>query len=193
MATSSGDHHRQNVIAWLDRLQSSVRSSTVPNPFQPDARAGRGGSREGGGESDELDEDQTPQQRAAQRRALSGSEDPPVSSTMLVDSDIDPYPDDAVQLGLLAKLSISTSQDGSSQAATRGDNANVDDDDVVRYTRRVLPGKEERADQEFLSYYIAYRVSPASRISYQAPHRTSGCKSRWSTRRTYQTFWSISS
>ena len=143
MATSSGDHHRQNVIAWLDRLQSSVRSNTVPNPFHPDARAGKPGAREGGGESDESDEDQTPQQRAAQRRASSDSEEPPVSPNTLVDSDIDPYPDDAVPLGLLAKLSISTSQDGSSQAAdkSRGDNANADDDDVVRYTGRVVPGK----------------------------------------------------
>ena len=128
-----------------------MRSSTIPNPFQPDARAGRGGAREGGGESDELDEDQTPQQRAAQRSALSDSEDPPVS-TMLVDSDIDPYPDDAVPLGLLAKLSISTSQDGSSQAATRGDNANADDDDVVRYTRRVLLGKEEKG--QIRNFYL---------------------------------------
>jgi hypothetical protein len=132
------------VIAWLDRLQSSVRSSTVPNPFQPGARAGRGGAREGGGESDDLDENQTPQQRAAQRRVLSDSEDLTVPSSTLVDSDIDPYPDDAVQLGLLAKLSISRSQGGSSQAATRGDNAHADDDDVVRYTLRVLPGKEEK-------------------------------------------------
>ena len=44
-ATSSSDQHRQTVIAWLDRLQSSVRSPvrapSATNPFQLDARAAK--------------------------------------------------------------------------------------------------------------------------------------------------------
>jgi hypothetical protein len=124
------------VIAWLDRLQSSVRSPPersiiVKNPFQPDPSASK--TREGGGESEESDEDQTPQQHAPLCRVSSDSEDTPVSPNTLVDSDIDPYPDDAVPIGLLAKLAIS-SRDSAVPAAekSRGDNANADDDDVVR-------------------------------------------------------------
>jgi hypothetical protein len=127
------------VIAWLDRLQSSVRShpgrsSTNKNPFQADAGAGSGNTREGGGESGESDDDQTPQQHAPPCRASSDSDDTPLSPNTLVDSDIDPYPDDAVPIALLAKLAISTSGDAAGQAAerTRGDNANAEDEDVVR-------------------------------------------------------------
>jgi hypothetical protein len=92
-ATSSPDQHRQNVIAWLDRLQSSVRSPvrapSATHPFQLDARAGKAG-----GHSDESGED-----RAFQGHAQpTGSEDTPVSPNTLVESDIDPYPDDAVPL-----------------------------------------------------------------------------------------------
>jgi hypothetical protein len=138
-ATSSGDHHRQNVIAWLDRLQSSVRSpperSITKNPFQSEASASKGNTRERGGESEESDEDQTPQQQhAPPPRSSSDSEDTPVSPNTLVDSDIDPYPDDAVPISLIAKLAISTLKDSAGQPAerTRGDNANADSDDVVR-------------------------------------------------------------
>jgi len=132
MATPTADQHRQEVIAWLDRLQSSVRSppvrsSTGPIPFQLDALAGKGG-----GQSDESDEEPSLRKHVQPRRASSGSEDTPVSPNTLVESDIDLYPDDAVPIGLLAKLSISTSRDtaGGAVHKTRNENATADDDDV---------------------------------------------------------------
>jgi len=119
-ATSSSDQHRQNVIAWLDRLQSSVRSPvrapSATNPFQLDARAAKPvvslmswtkirhltGT------------------RSHAVLASPGSEDAPVSPNTLVESDIDPYPDDAVPLGLLASLAISSSRDTTSHQRGHG-------------------------------------------------------------------------
>jgi hypothetical protein len=139
-ATSSADQHRQNVIAWLDRLQTSVRSSgrgagTATNPFQLDTRVGKSG-----GQSDESDEDQGSQKHAQPRRASSGSDDTPVSPNTLVESDIDPYPDDAVPIGLLANLAISSSRDtaGAATEKTRKANNSTDDDEVVRVYRFLI-------------------------------------------------------
>jgi len=133
-ATSSNDKHRQNVIAWLDRLQSSVRSaparsSSATNPFQLDTRAGKGE-----GQSDESDEEHASQRHVQARPASSGSGDAPLSPNTLVESDIDPYPDDAVPIGLLANLAISSSKDATDVVIdkTRKENATADDDDVVR-------------------------------------------------------------
>ncbi|KAF8264089.1 fungal-specific transcription factor domain-containing protein [Lactarius quietus] len=84
MAMPSSDHQRQTVIAWLDRLQSSVRSPPVrsgpaKNPFQFDTRAG---------DSEESDDERTQQQHAPLRLApigllanlaISTSKDDPVS------------------------------------------------------------------------------------------------------------------
>jgi hypothetical protein len=131
-ATASNDKHRQNVIAWLDRLQSSVRSppahsGPATNPFQLDTRVGKGG-----GQSDESDEEHALQRPVQGRPASSGSGDTPLSPNTLVESDVDPYPDDAVPIGLLASLAISTSRDATGVAAdkTRKENATADDDDV---------------------------------------------------------------
>jgi hypothetical protein len=127
MATPSSDHHRQTVIEWLDRLQSSVRSPPVrsgpaKNPFQLDQ-----------GDSEESDDEQSSRSRStrAPRRASSGSDDSPLSPNTLVD-DIDPYADEAVPIGLLAKLAISTSKDDPVSAEKKGGGENADDDDVVR-------------------------------------------------------------
>ena len=135
-ATSTADQHRQNVIAWLDRLQASVRSprptGSASNPFQLETRAGKSA-----GQSDESDEEQGSQNHAQPRRASSGSEDTPVSPNTLVDSEIDPYPDDAVPIGLLASLAISSSRDSAGAAADKTSkagkaNAAAEDDDIVR-------------------------------------------------------------
>jgi hypothetical protein len=127
MATPSSDHHRKTVIEWLDRLQSSVRSppvrsGPVKNPFRLD------------GESEESDDDQTqqPQQPHVQRHASSGSDDSPVSPNTLVDHDIDAYADDAVPIGLLSNLAISSSKDSPAGSAEKKGGENADDDDVVR-------------------------------------------------------------
>ncbi|KAI9445815.1 hypothetical protein F5148DRAFT_1153666 [Russula earlei] len=107
-ATSSNDQHQQNVIAWLDRLQSSVRSPARSAPaahlFHLDTHAVKVA-----GQSDESDEEPASQERAQQPPPSSGPEDVPVSPNALVESDIDTYPDDAVPIGLRAKFAISTS------------------------------------------------------------------------------------
>jgi hypothetical protein len=106
-----------------------VRAPSATNPFQLDARTGKAG-----GQSDESDEDQASQRHAQPRRASPGSEDTPVSPNTLVESDIDPYPDDAVPLGLLASLAISSSRDTPSAAADKSRKVNAEDDEVVRVT-----------------------------------------------------------
>ena len=102
---------------------------SATNLFQLDARVGKAG-----GQSDESDEDQTSQRHAQPRRASPGSEDTPVSPNTLVESDIDPYPDDAVPLGLLASLAISSSRDTPSAATDKTRKVNAEDDEVVRVT-----------------------------------------------------------
>jgi hypothetical protein len=139
MATPSSDHHRKTVIEWLDRLQSSVRSppvrsDPVKNPFRFDIRAG---------ESEESDDDQQTQQQQqhVQHRASSGSDDSPVSPNTLVEHDIDAYADDAVPIGLLASLAISSSKDSPPVSAEKKGGENADDDDVgVAGREFFLPG-----------------------------------------------------
>jgi hypothetical protein len=135
MATPSSDHHRKTVIEWLDRLQSSVRSPPVrsgpaKNPFRLD------------GESEESDDDQTqqPKQQRVQRHASSGSDDSPLSPNTLVEQDIDAYADDAVPIGLLESLAISSSKDAPVSAEKKG-GENADDDDVgVAGKQFFMPG-----------------------------------------------------
>jgi len=137
MAMPSSDHQRQTVIAWLDRLQSSVRSPPVrsgppKNPFQLDTRTG---------DSEESDDERTQQQHAPPRRASSGSDDSPLSPNTLVEADIDPYADEVAPIGLLANLAISTSKDDpvSEKKGKAGENA--DDDDVgVASKQFFMPG-----------------------------------------------------
>ena len=130
MATPSSDHHRQTVIAWLDQLQSSVRSPPVrsgpaKNPFQFDHT----------GDSEESDDERMQQQQqehAPPCRASPSLDESPPSPNTLVD-DIDPYTDEAVPTALLANLAISTSKDDpvSVEKESRS-RENADNDDVVR-------------------------------------------------------------
>jgi len=124
------------VIAWLDQPQSSVCSprpaGSASNPFQLDTRAGKSA-----GQPDESDEEQGSQNHGQTRRASSGSEDTPVSPNTLVDSEIDPYLDDAVPIGLLASLAISSSRDNAGTTQTKRPetgkaNDAAEDDDIVR-------------------------------------------------------------
>ena len=161
------------MIAWLDRLQSSVRSApthsgSATNPFQLDTRVGKGG-----GQSDESDEEHPSQRHAQARPASSGSGDTPLSPNTLVESDVDPYPDDAVPIGLLASLAISTSKDATVVSAdkTRKENTSADDDDVVRAhscLRRSSPARERMTDWTSIMFCIVFRVSPVVRTSCQA-------------------------
>jgi hypothetical protein len=121
------------VIASLDRLQSSVRSAPasgpVTDPFQLDSRLGKGG-----GQSDESDEEHRSHSHVQTSFTSSGLRDTPPSPNNLVESDVDPYPDDAVPIGLFANLPICTSKDATGIVTDkmRKGNATADDDDVVR-------------------------------------------------------------
>ena len=137
MATPASDNHRQNVIAWLDRLQSSstVRDSTVGAGLAaglsstPSAGAYRlrehrdadddSDIAEGaGGAHDEeqpksastlVDPDAYPDAHAHAERDVGAGADPDAE-----EDEAETYaglPDAAVPLGLLAKLSISNSME----------------------------------------------------------------------------------
>ncbi|VDB86073.1 unnamed protein product [Peniophora sp. CBMAI 1063] len=108
MATPDADHHRQNVVAWLDRLQSSVRNpprgpgGVDMQAFSLDSRvratpSAKGGSARGEGESDEEDEE-----------AEASSDDPPLSGSTAADEAQLPA-DPSVPIGALAQLAISSS------------------------------------------------------------------------------------
>jgi hypothetical protein len=91
------------------------------------------------GQSDELDEEQGTQNHAQPCHgcASSDSEDTPVSPNTLVDSEIERYPDDAVLIGLLARLAISSSRDNTGATADKTSkagkaNAAAEGDDIVR-------------------------------------------------------------
>jgi len=65
-----------------------------------------------------------------------GSEDIPASPNTLVDSEIDPYPDDAVPIGLLASLATSSLRDNTGATSdktpkTGEGNTAAEGDDVV--------------------------------------------------------------
>ncbi|KAA1473232.1 hypothetical protein DENSPDRAFT_779779 [Dentipellis sp. KUC8613] len=155
MATPSSDNHRQNVIAWLDRMQSSVRSAggkAGPAAFTLDSR-----TRDEGADSEA--EDDAPATATARRNgtgrqgsAGSGegdSEPEPLSAHTLVDPEMENYPglpDAAVPLGLLANLSISHSKTrvgagGRAEVVARAENPEEDDDNVgVANDTYFLPG-----------------------------------------------------
>ncbi len=127
-ATSSTDQHRQNVIAWLDRLQSSVPSSPAKTPFLLDTPAGKGSSL-----SEESDNEQALQKHVQPRHGQPNWEHAPASSNTLVESDIDPYPVAAAPIGLLASFAINARE--ATVLATdkrREENTTGNDNDIVR-------------------------------------------------------------
>ena len=99
-ATSTASQHQQTMIAWLDRLQSSVHSprptGSSSNPFHLDTHAGKHV-----GQSDESEKEQGSQNLAQPLHVSSGLEGVPVSPNTLIDSEIDPYPDMPSPLGSL--------------------------------------------------------------------------------------------
>jgi hypothetical protein len=106
-----------------------VRSASATDRFQFDARAGKDGC-----QSDESDEEHASQQHVQARPATSSSGDASLSPNTLVESDIDPYPGNAVPIGLLASLAISSTDAlGVVADKMRKGNATAEDDDVVRF------------------------------------------------------------
>ncbi|KAI0308911.1 hypothetical protein OF83DRAFT_1180235 [Amylostereum chailletii] len=144
MATSSSDNHRQNVVAWLDRLQTSVRHPARGRAdlqaFHLASAVGAGGrAREREEEEEEAGEAEAEgvRMRGGMRERENENEDEeeedadadaeggPMSAGTLVDPDADDpederaysaaLPDAAVPLGLLADLAITAEEKGKSR------------------------------------------------------------------------------
>ena len=126
-ATGTADRHRQNVIAWLDRMQSSALSGSAENTPQLGVRDGKGSS-----QSEESDKDQASQKREKPHPSHETQDwkPTPASLNTLVESNIDTYPVSAAPIGLLASFADTPSEDA--KLDTYKQNSTSDDGDVVR-------------------------------------------------------------
>jgi len=100
--------------------------------------------------SDKSDKEQTSQKHAQPCHASLGSEDTLLLPKILVESDINPCPDDTNPIGLLASLAISTSK-GNIDAApdkTHKINTTKDDDKALNvHSFSITSYKIERTDR----------------------------------------------
>lgn len=119
MATSPSDTNNKNVLAWLDRLEDSVRTagrSGGPKAFNLDSRA-----REGEDDSEHESDHEEPGD--ATERGSVGTD-----GTVKVEEDEKRHllPNAAVPLGLIATLSLDNNK-----KSTAKDGDETDDDNVV--------------------------------------------------------------
>ncbi|KAJ6632448.1 hypothetical protein B0H10DRAFT_1771021 [Mycena sp. CBHHK59/15] len=157
MATSPSDATNRNILAWLDRLQASVRGaggSRGPGAFQLDARADGGGG--GGGDDESGDEGTEGGYGGGPGLGLGlglglggigigkgGGEDEDGDGDVETQSAL---PDATVPLGLIANLSLSSSKDklkGRGGAGKEAPDAGeeLDDDNVgVANAAYFMPG-----------------------------------------------------
>jgi len=159
MATSPSDQNNKSVIAWLDRLQSSVRdvgqSGGARALLEPRKRTEDDSDVEEGGKQTQL-------------QSVGSSTD-----EALLDSDgetVQPaFPDATVPLGLLADLSLNNKKSGKKK-----DNAkdaaglleeDLNDDNVgVANETYFMPGKSNVSDLPCLSTFLSlYRTCNRSR------------------------------
>lgn len=99
MATSPSDQNNSNIIAWLDRLNSSVRTAGGhggPKAFSLEAR----------GKAEQADSDN----EESDHRAGDNKDDPDDDGEEEESDDLRGLPDTAVPLGLIANLSLSNSK-----------------------------------------------------------------------------------
>jgi hypothetical protein len=117
MATSPSDQNNRNIIAWLDRLQASVRSA-----------GDAGGERAFKLESRSKNPDDSDQESDHGRDEDGGDGD---DDTVLDPETLQALPDSTVPLGLIANLSLSNSK--AKASSHNGDVASTDtlDDDNV--------------------------------------------------------------
>ena len=124
MATSPSDQNNQNVLAWLDRLESSVRtagSSGGPSAFGLGSRTEPESTEEEEDDSDNEEQDE-PTERGSTAGTIKVEEDDKSQS----------LPDSAVPLGLIAELSLGSKSKGSKGRKPAKDEDDTDDDNVVR-------------------------------------------------------------
>ncbi|KAI0643341.1 fungal-specific transcription factor domain-containing protein [Trametes meyenii] len=125
MATSPTDQNNQNVIAFLDRLQSSVQNaggSAGVNAFKMDQRAE--------GHSDESDEEW--QDASAHDLTERGSPGQAEDDEPLKDAEDKPQalPDQTVPIGLLAKLALDNNKRKPRKSGAKPKENESSDDDV---------------------------------------------------------------
>lgn len=144
MATSPSDQNNRNILAWLDRLQSSVRNAGGkggPEAFK-DLRSSRAASEE--------DSESEYKTRAQRYGLVPGSntntdgENVDDEDATLVDDKLSSLPDSHVPLGLIANLSLSNTKAKSGKKDQKDVIAaeeNLDDDDVgVANETYFMPG-----------------------------------------------------
>ena len=131
MATSPSDQNNKNVLAWLDRLQSSVRD------------AGKATGRKAfielrGSDRQEDDSDGDSEQKRAQRQSGDLKDDADNEDNDDASQDVEKLrsslPEAHVPLGLIADLSLDTTKSRKKKNPSKelGLEEDLDDDNVVR-------------------------------------------------------------
>ncbi len=124
MATSPSDQNNRNVIAWLDRLQDSVRTagrSGGPQAFNLDSRTRQDGAEDDSEQESEREELDEPTERGSigtQRGAVRNGDE----------EQLQLIPDPTVPLGLIADLALNNSRKTSTK-----DGDETDDDNLVSH------------------------------------------------------------
>jgi hypothetical protein len=132
MATSPSDQNNRNILAWLDRLQSSVRSAGGkggPQAFK-DLREFKAGS----DEDSDMEHTTHAQRYGLVPPANNDGDNGDDEDATLVDDKLSSLPDSHVPLGLIANLSLSNSKAKNGRKEQKDNIAaeeNLDDDDVV--------------------------------------------------------------
>lgn len=135
MATSPSDQNNKNILDWLDRLKSSVRSAggkAGPSAFK-DPRDPNSG-----------DDDSDTEETHAQRFGLVAPPDDDDSQTVggedgtAVNDKLSSLPDSDTPLGLIANLSLSNNKLKGKKDVKEIDE-NPDDDDVVCAVPLIFP------------------------------------------------------
>jgi hypothetical protein len=120
MATSPSDQNNSNIIAWLDRLNSSVRTAGGhggPKAFSLEPRP----------KAEQADSDNDSDHRAGDNDDVDDGADTRCEGRE--GEDLTGLPDAAVPLGLIANLSLSNSKGRVKKGSLDADE--VDDDNVV--------------------------------------------------------------
>lgn len=137
MATSPSDHNNNNVLAWLDRLQSSVRDAGKKSPRAFFDLRGADGNDE---ESEVESENRRIQDQLGQSGAMKvegnddGEPDDPLQNAEKPQASL---PESHVPLGLIAALSLSSTKTNKKKDTSKEPKLDDDlnDDNVVRLIR----------------------------------------------------------